>query len=45
MGIYPATFKDFIDPSVAQIVAHQQEATGHAARTAATPSAQIEASR
>jgi NADH-quinone oxidoreductase subunit M len=45
MGIYPSSFKDFIDPSVAQIVAHQQEATGHAPRTASTPSAQIEAAR
>jgi NADH-quinone oxidoreductase subunit M len=45
MGIYPSSFKDFIDPSVAQIVAHQQDATGHAPRTAAAPSVELEASR
>jgi NADH-quinone oxidoreductase subunit M len=45
MGIYPSSFKDLIDPSVAQIVQHQQQATGHAPRTAAVPAAQAEASR
>jgi NADH-quinone oxidoreductase subunit M len=40
MGIYPSSFKDSIDPAVAQIVAHQQDATGHAPRTA-----QIETAR
>jgi NADH-quinone oxidoreductase subunit M len=35
MGVYPSTFKDLIDPSVAQIVAQQERATGQAARTAA----------
>jgi NADH-quinone oxidoreductase subunit M len=40
MGIYPSSFKDLIDPAVAQIVAHQQDATGHAPRTA-----QIETAR
>lgn len=34
MGVYPSTFKDLIDPAVAQIVAHQQDATKHAPRTA-----------
>jgi NADH-quinone oxidoreductase subunit M len=34
MGVYPSTFKDLIDPSVAEIVAHQQDATKHAPRTA-----------
>ena len=33
------------DPSVAQIVQHQQQATGHAPRTAAVPAVQVEASR
>jgi NADH-quinone oxidoreductase subunit M len=45
MGIYPSSFKDLIDPSVAQIVQHQQQATGHAPRTAAVPAVQVEASR
>jgi NADH-quinone oxidoreductase subunit M len=46
MGIYPSSFKDLIDPAVAQIVQHQQQATGHAPRTAAVPAAaQVEASR
>jgi NADH-quinone oxidoreductase subunit M len=45
MGVYPSSFKDFIDPSVDQIVAHQQDATGHVPRTAAAPSVQLEASR
>ncbi|MDB5397094.1 MAG: NADH-quinone oxidoreductase chain 13 [Rhodospirillales bacterium] len=50
MGIYPSSFKDLIDQSVAQIVEHQQQATGHAARTAVipaplTPAVQVEASR
>jgi NADH-quinone oxidoreductase subunit M len=45
MGIYPSSFKDLIDPSVAQIVQHQQQATGHAPRTAAVPAVQAEASR
>jgi NADH-quinone oxidoreductase subunit M len=40
MGVYPSSFKDSIDPAVAQIVAHQQDATGHAPRTA-----QIETAR
>jgi NADH-quinone oxidoreductase subunit M len=34
MGVYPATFKDLIDPAVAQIVARQQDSTGHPPRTA-----------
>jgi len=38
MGVYPSTFKDLIDPSVAQLVAQQQQATGHAPRTAAAQS-------
>jgi NADH-quinone oxidoreductase subunit M len=45
MGIYPSSFKDLIDPSVAQIVQHQQQATGHAPRTAVIPAVQVEASR
>jgi NADH-quinone oxidoreductase subunit M len=45
MGIYPSSFKDFIDPSVALIVQHQQQATGHAPRTAVIPAVQVEASR
>jgi NADH-quinone oxidoreductase subunit M len=45
MGIYPSSFKDIIDPSVAQIVQHQQQATGHAPRTADIPAVQVEASR
>jgi NADH-quinone oxidoreductase subunit M len=45
MGIYPSSFKDIIDPSVAQIVQHQQQATGHAPRTAVIPAVQVEASR
>jgi len=45
MGIYPSSFKDLIDPSVAQIVQHQQQATGHAPRTATIPAVQVEASR
>jgi NADH-quinone oxidoreductase subunit M len=45
MGIYPSSFKDLIDPSVAQIVQHQQQATGHAPRTATVPAVQVEASR
>ncbi len=45
MGIYPSSFKDLIDPSVAQIVQHQQQATGHVPRTAAVPAVQVEASR
>jgi len=45
MGIYPSSFKDLIDPAVAQIVQHQQQATGHAPRTAAIPAAEVEASR
>jgi NADH-quinone oxidoreductase subunit M len=45
MGVYPSSFKDLIDPSVAQIVQRQQQATGHAPRTAAVPAAQVEASR
>ncbi len=45
MGIYPSSFKDLIDSSVTQIVAHQQQATGHAPRAAAIPAAQVEASR
>jgi NADH-quinone oxidoreductase subunit M len=34
LGIYPSTFKDLIDPAVAQMVEHQQQATGHMARMA-----------
>src|SRR5277367_1198245 len=45
MGIYPSSFKDIIDPSVALIVQHQQQATGHAPRTAVIPAVQVEASR
>jgi NADH-quinone oxidoreductase subunit M len=45
MGVYPSSFKDLIDPSVAQIVAHQQQATGNAPRSAAIPSVQLEAAR
>ena len=50
MGIYPSSFKDLIDPSVAQIVEHQAQATHQAARTAQapatiTPALQVEASR
>jgi NADH-quinone oxidoreductase subunit M len=45
MGIYPSSFKDIIDPSVALIVQHQQQATGHAPRTADIPAVQVEASR
>jgi NADH-quinone oxidoreductase subunit M len=45
MGIYPSSFKDIIDPSVAQIVQHQQQATGHVPRTAVIPAVQVEASR
>jgi NADH-quinone oxidoreductase subunit M len=45
MGVYPSSFKDLIDPSVAQIVGHQQQATGHAPRSAAIPSVQLEAAR
>jgi NADH:ubiquinone oxidoreductase subunit 4 (subunit M) len=45
MGVYPSSFKDLIDPSVAQIVQHQQQVTGHAPRTAAAPAVQVEASR
>jgi NADH-quinone oxidoreductase subunit M len=45
MGVYPSSFKDLIDPAVAQIVQHQQEATGHVPRTAAVPAVQVEASR
>jgi NADH-quinone oxidoreductase subunit M len=45
MGVYPSTFKDLIDPSVAQIVEHQQLATGHAPRTAAVTPVAVEASR
>ena len=45
MGIYPSSFKDIIDPSVAQIVQHQQQATGHVSRTAVIPAVQVEASR
>jgi NADH-quinone oxidoreductase subunit M len=45
MGIYPSSFKDLIDPSVAQIVQHQQQATGHVPRTAAVPAVQVEAAR
>ncbi len=50
MGIYPSSFKDLIDPSVAQIVAHQSHATGQSPRAAAIPAplihaVQVEASR
>jgi len=45
MGVYPSTFKDLIDPAVAQIVEHQQQATGHAPRTAAVAPVAVEASR
>jgi NADH-quinone oxidoreductase subunit M len=45
MGIYPSSFKDLIDPSVAQIVAHQTQATGHVPRTADIPAAQLEAAQ
>lgn len=50
MGVYPSSFKDLIDSSVAQIVEHQQQATSHTARTALvpaqiTPAVQVEASR
>jgi NADH-quinone oxidoreductase subunit M len=50
MGIYPSSFKHLIDPSVAQIVEHQAQATHQAARTALapatiTPAVQVEASR
>jgi NADH-quinone oxidoreductase subunit M len=34
LGVYPSTFKNLIDPAVAQIVDHQQQATGHAPRMA-----------
>jgi NADH-quinone oxidoreductase subunit M len=43
MGVYPSSFKDLIDPSVAQIVQHQQQATGHAPRTALGPASQVPA--
>jgi NADH-quinone oxidoreductase subunit M len=39
MGVYPSTFKDLIDPSVAQIVAQQEKSVGHSSRTASTPPA------
>jgi NADH-quinone oxidoreductase subunit M len=45
MGVYPSSFKDLIDPAVAQVVAHQQEATGHAPRMAGEAPHQIEAAR
>jgi NADH-quinone oxidoreductase subunit M len=45
MGVYPSTFKALIDPAVAQLVDHQQQQTGHAPRTALSPSQQIEAAR
>ena len=45
MGVYPSTFKDLIDPAIAQVVAHQQESTGHAPRTALTIPNAIEAAR
>jgi NADH-quinone oxidoreductase subunit M len=49
MGVYPSSFKDLIDSSVAQIVEHQAQVTGKTARTAvlpaATPAVQVEASR
>jgi len=37
--------KALIDPAVAQLVDHQQQQTGHAPRTALSPSQQIEAAR
>jgi len=45
MGVYPSTFKDLIDPAVAQIVEHQQQATGHAPRMAVATPVSVEASR
>jgi NADH-quinone oxidoreductase subunit M len=45
MGVYPSSFKDYIDPAVAQVVAHQQDATGHKARMADARALQIEAAR
>jgi NADH-quinone oxidoreductase subunit M len=45
MGVYPSSFKDFIDPAVAQIVAEQQHATGHEPRTAQNPTDAREAAR
>jgi NADH-quinone oxidoreductase subunit M len=45
MGVYPSTFKDLIDPAVAQIVAHQQDAVGHPPRTAAVVPVSPEAAR
>jgi NADH-quinone oxidoreductase subunit M len=45
LGVYPSTFKDLIDPAVAQLVEHQQKATGHAPRMADTPPVQMEAAR
>jgi NADH-quinone oxidoreductase subunit M len=45
MGVYPSTFKALIDPAVAQLVDRQQQQTGHAPRTALSPSQQIEAAR
>jgi NADH-quinone oxidoreductase subunit M len=45
LGVYPSTFKDLIDPAVAQLVEHQQQATGRAPRMAASPTAEREAAR
>ena len=45
LGVYPSTFKDLIDPAVAQLVERQQQATGHAPRMAASPTAEREAAR